>query len=53
MVLEKLCSIYVYVDNVKEVRHTLGRFMALSLSKSEWHDAKGPSPLTKEIREKS
>jgi hypothetical protein len=37
--------------NEKEVRNTFRRFMALNLEKWNWHDAKVPSPLTKEMEE--
>ncbi|KAJ0235629.1 ANK_REP_REGION domain-containing protein [Hirschfeldia incana] len=37
--------------NDKEVRNTFRRFMALNLEKWNWHDAKVPSPLTKEMEE--
>ncbi|PIA49857.1 hypothetical protein AQUCO_01300538v1 [Aquilegia coerulea] len=35
----------------KEVRNTFRRFMALNLDKWDWHTAKVPSPLTKEMEE--
>ncbi|KAM0072434.1 putative transcription factor C2H2 family [Helianthus debilis subsp. tardiflorus] len=35
----------------KEVRNTFRRFMALNLDKWDWHAAKVPSPLTKEMEE--
>ncbi|KFK42559.1 hypothetical protein AALP_AA1G011000 [Arabis alpina] len=35
----------------KEVRNTFRRFMASNLEKWNWHDAKVPSPLTKEMEE--
>ncbi|KAF8379343.1 hypothetical protein HHK36_028777 [Tetracentron sinense] len=35
----------------KEVRDTFRRFMALNLDKWDWHAAKVPSPLTKEMEE--
>ncbi|CAN8310820.1 unnamed protein product [Cochlearia groenlandica] len=37
--------------NDKEVRNTFRRFMASNLEKWNWHDAKVPSPLTKEMEE--
>ncbi|CAH2039366.1 unnamed protein product [Thlaspi arvense] len=37
--------------NEKEVRNTFRRFMASNLEKWNWHDAKVPSPLTKEMEE--
>ncbi|MFS7932643.1 putative transcription factor C2H2 family [Helianthus anomalus] len=35
----------------KEIRNTFRRFMALNLDKWDWHAAKVPSPLTKEMEE--
>ncbi|KAL5727921.1 hypothetical protein ACHQM5_001060 [Ranunculus cassubicifolius] len=37
--------------NDKEVRNTFRRFMALNLDKWDWHAAKVPSPLTREMEE--
>lgn len=37
--------------NEKEARNTFRRFMASNLEKWNWHDAKVPSPLTKEMEE--
>ncbi|CAN0824562.1 Ankyrin repeat and zinc finger domain-containing protein 1 [Linum grandiflorum] len=37
--------------NEKEVRNVFRRFMALNLDRWDWHDAKVPSPLTKEMEE--
>ncbi|CAN6981967.1 hypothetical protein BRARA_I05623 [Brassica rapa] len=37
--------------NDKEVRNIFRRFMASNLEKWNWHDAKVPSPLTKEMEE--
>lgn len=37
--------------NDKEVRNTFRRFMASNLEKWNWHDAKVPSALTKEMEE--
>lgn len=37
--------------NEKEVRNTFRRFMASNLEKWDWHAAKVPSPLTKEMEE--
>ncbi|ESQ36824.1 hypothetical protein EUTSA_v10007219mg [Eutrema salsugineum] len=39
------------VANEKEARNTFRRFMASNLEKWNWHDAKVPSPLTKEMEE--
>ncbi|CAA7026122.1 unnamed protein product [Microthlaspi erraticum] len=41
---------YMLADD-KEVRNTFRRFMASNLEKWNWHDAKVPSPLTKEMEE--
>ncbi|CAI0401016.1 unnamed protein product [Linum tenue] len=37
--------------NEKETRNSFRRFMALNLDKWDWHAAKVPSPLTKEMEE--
>lgn len=37
--------------NEKEVRNTFRRFMSLNLEKWDWHAAKVPSALTKEMEE--
>ncbi|WCJ22821.1 Ankyrin repeat and zinc finger domain-containing protein 1 [Euphorbia peplus] len=39
------------VANEKEVRNTFRRFMALNLDRWDWHAAKVPSALTKEMEE--
>ncbi|KAI7742039.1 hypothetical protein M8C21_030045 [Ambrosia artemisiifolia] len=39
------------VATEKEVRNTFRRFMALNLDRWDWHAAKVPSPLTKEMEE--
>lgn len=41
---------YMLADD-KEARNTFRRFMASNLEKWDWHDAKVPSPLTKEMEE--
>uniref|UniRef100_A0A1J3IEV8 Ankyrin repeat and zinc finger domain-containing protein 1 n=1 Tax=Noccaea caerulescens TaxID=107243 RepID=A0A1J3IEV8_NOCCA len=41
---------YMLADD-KEARNTFRRFMASNLEKWNWHDAKVPSPLTKEMEE--
>lgn len=41
---------YMLADE-KEVRNVFRRFMALNLDRWDWHDAKVPSALTKEMEE--